>query len=302
MNELEQLVFDLLLNGVSLNKIQETLSLSNDIFLQCMKNIRAYYPSYTILLDSSGTYFLKPTLPAPPTNRIRIKMYKDSIKFLHISDLHIGNEHDRIDLYKIVFEHAASKGIHFITNTGDIIENIYYLKPNKLRLKTVREQIECFIQSYPYDKNIHTITIFGNHDTSEEDIQQIIEQERPDIIPLGFGEGFIDLKNDAIKLEHNLSGSYKHHDETTPLTFRGHSHKTKYDLRRDNALIYVPALSDALPTNYKEKPIKGFLESEIKLDEHGRMKRVFIKEYTIEPTKRLASEMTLTLRRRDKDE
>ena len=301
MNALEKLVFDLLKNGVSLNKIQDTLNLSNEVFLTTIKNIRANYPYLERELDSSGTYFLKPTTFIDSSNRVRIKMYKDSIRMLHISDLHIGNKNDRLDLLDTVYDHAKLKGIHYITNTGDIIENICYLKQNKLRLKTLKGQIYSFIKNYPYDKDIHTITIFGNHDVTPEDIDiaQIINEERHDIIPLGYGEGFIDLKEDSIKLEHNLTTSNKHHNTSSPITFRGHSHKTKYDLRRDNALIFVPALSDALPSNYKEKPLKGFLESEIKFNEDGHIKRVFIREYTIEPHKRLASEMTLSLRKSD---
>jgi len=306
MTELEQLIFDLLKNGVSLNKIQDTLNISNQVFLTSIKNIRAYYPSLSRELDSSGTYFLKPTNNIEQTNRIRIKMYKDNIRLLHISDLHIGNKNDRLDLLDTVFDHAKSKGIHYITNTGDIIENIHYLKQNKLRLKTIKGQIYSFIKNYPYDKDIHTITILGNHDVTQDEeginIQEIINSERHDIITLGYGLGLIDLKNDTVALEHNLIGDNKHHQSSNHVTFRGHSHKTKYDLRRDNALIFVPALSDALPTNYKEKPLKGFLESEIKLNEEGYIKRIFIKEYTIEPHKRLASEMTLSLRRDDNND
>ena len=306
MSELEQLVFDLLKNHVSLNKIQDTLNLSNESFLHIIKNIRAYYPYLTRELDSSGTYFLNVSDSIEQSNRIRIKMYKDSIKFLHISDLHIGNKNDRPDLLDLVFDHAASKGIHYITISGDIIENIYYLKQNKLRVKTIKGQIYSFIKYFPYDKDIHTISVLGNHDQKHKeddlDVKQVIEEERHDIIILGYGIGYIDIKNDSIALEHNLSGDNKHHHTNSHLTFRGHSHKTKYDLRRDNALIFVPALSDALPSNYKEKPLKGFLESEIKLDEEGHMKRIFTKEYTIEPHKKLASEMTLSLRRGDYDE
>lgn len=303
MTEIEQLIINLMSNGVSLNKIQDALSLSDKAFLSCIKNIRANYPNLERVLDSSGTFFLKFNPDYQPSNRIRIKMYKDSFRLLVTSDLHIGNKDDRPDLLDIVFDHAASKGIHYIANTGDIIENVYFLKPSKLCVNNSKGQAYRFIRFYPYDKDIHTIAVLGNHDVQRDEndpnIEEIITRERHDIIILGPGKGYIDIKNDSIGLEHNLCGSSKHHQSTVPITFRGHSHKTKYDLRRDNALIFVPALSDALPSNYKEKPLKGFLEAEVKLNEQGHIKRMFIKEYTIEPTKKLASEMTLSLRKKD---
>ena len=306
MTEREQLVLSLMSNRVALDKIKDVLSLSDHEFLITLKNIRANYPNLTRQLDSEGTYFLIPVdQEIQPSNRVRINVLEDSFKLLLISDLHIGNKRDRLDLFDTVFDHATKKGIHYIANTGDIVENTYYLKPNKLRLKTLRGQITSYVRNYPYSPHIITINLYGNHDLKKDedelDVAQTIELERPDIISLGYGQGFIDIQNDFITLEHNLCNTTKHRNAEYPITFRGHSHKTKYDLRRDNALIFVPSLSDALPTNYSEKPLKGFMESEFKLDETGHIKRIFIKEYTLEPHKKLASEMILSLRR-DNDE
>ena len=307
MNEKETLIFNLLQNNVSLNKIQDTLQIPNEQFIIYLKNIRANYPYFKRKLDSNGTYFLIPSSKEiKPSNRVRINLYKDNFKLLLISDLHIGNKKDRPELLDLVFEHAASKGINYIANTGDVIENIYYLKASKLRLKTLKGQLSSYLKNYPYDPNIITINLYGNHDLQHKEddlnIEEIISRERHDIISLGYGQGFIDLKKDFITLEHNISNAIKHRNSEYPITFRGHSHKTKYDLRRDNALILVPSLSDALPSNYSEKPLKGFLETEFKFDNTGHIKRLFIKEYTIEPHKHLASEMILSLRKDDNND
>ena len=66
-------------------------------------------------------------------------------------------------------------------------------------------QIEYFIKKYPYDKSINNFMIFGNHDYHSLhfdgfDISKTIKNSRYDIIPIGFGQGNVNVKNDNIIL------------------------------------------------------------------------------------------------------
>ena len=75
------------------------------------------------------------------------------------------------------------------------------------------------------------------------DLQKIIIDNRHDILPLGYNQANIDVKNDTIALLHpNNNEKYQLEDK---IVFRGHSHqsKQKIDAGGNKILIYVPTCS-----------------------------------------------------------
>ena len=56
------------------------------------------------------------------TNTIYSLQEERDIKMLLISDLHFGNELERIDLVDRAFEYCVKNGIHIILCTGDMID------------------------------------------------------------------------------------------------------------------------------------------------------------------------------------
>ena len=73
----------------------------------------------------------------------------------------------------------------------------------------------------------------------------------------------------------------------------------KYNLKKGQAVINVPALSDATPENYEYPHSKGFLDVEITFKDDNKMDKVYIKQFVIDKQLTIASEFTLALRRKE---
>ena len=307
MTELTREIIKLMSQGKSLNEVKAILNLPDQMFLSAIKTIRSSYQNYKREFLDNGTVFYlpeEPKLELPP-NKIQLISTQETFRAIFISDLHCGNKKDRLDLLNDVYEYAIKHGIHIIVNTGDVLENIYSLPPRQLKQKTLEGQINSLVRNHPYSPDIINLVLYGNHDhraliDQGVDVASIIEQERYDLVSLGYGEAFIQTKDDEIALQHNI-GNTRH----TPLPvgpkviFKGHSHKMKYNLKKGQAVINVPALSDATPENYEYPHSKGFLDVEITFKDDNKMDKVYIKQFVIDKQLTIASEFTLALRRKE---
>ena len=240
-----------------------------------------------------------------PPNKIQLVSTGETFRAIFISDLHCGNKKERLELLHDVYEYAIKHLIHLIINTGDVLENTYSLPPRQLKQKTIEGQINSLIRNHPYAPEITNLVLYGNHDhraliDQNIDVASIIEQERYDLVSLGYGEAFVQTKDDEIALQHNI-GNTRHTPLPTgaKLIFKGHSHKMKYNLKKGQAVINVPALSDATPENYEYPHSKGFLDVEITFKDDQKMDKVYIKQFVIEKQLTIASEFTLALRRKN---
>lgn len=299
MTELEERIYLLYTSGVSLDDIQKRLGVSNTDFLNVLKNIKVlhqmpsnYYSDGRIIYNPSK----KPNEPQ------RIIVHKDNLRVLFYSDLHAGNTKDCLDYLDLVYDHATAEDIHILFNTGDVIENIYHEPERKLRQKTIEGQIKHLLRHLPYSSSVTNFVLYGNHDHHALtdygiDIAARLEEERPDFISLGYGEANVAVKNSIITLQHNLKNRRMAIPEDSDIVFRGHSHKMKIDLRKETPLIFVPALSDALPESYTYGPIPGFLDVTFTFTKEGTIDRVFITEFNTEKKLRQVSECVLTLKK-----
>lgn len=194
---------------------------------------------------------------------------EDDMKFLLISDLHFGNELERIDLVNRAYEYCIKNGINIILCGGDLIDGAFTKGTQKI--SDLYEQVEYFMKNYPYDKNILTFSVAGDHDVSvltkaSLDIMEICNNFRHDIVIVGYNNAKINLKNDGIQLFHfNKDFSCK---RTSPIILNGHLHKYSTEINNNSLNIPLPTLSNIvqpMPTALELDVYfyKGYIETAI---------------------------------------
>lgn len=171
---------------------------------------------------------------------------ENNLKFLIISDLHFGNELERLDLINRAYNYCIKNGINVILSGGDLIDGTH--TQGEQKISDLYKQIEYFIKNYPYDKNILTFSVAGDHDISAfiSDSLSIIEMcnnFRHDIVIGGYNNTGINIKNDQILLYHRIEGGNMRYT-TAPLILHGHFHKYTTRMKDNSLNVSIPSLSD----------------------------------------------------------
>ena len=192
-------------------------------------------------------------------------LYYNVIVFSKESGIISNNGHCVIYHNKKVYDYASKNNIHIIFNCGDLLEGIHTC--DRRNINNIHDQIEYTIQKYPYDKDICNIVVFGNHDYHAFhhmglDISKKIKNIRHDIIPLGFGQGYVNIKKEKILLQHELCAvNLSPIDDKAKLALIGHGHMMKTKIY-DNLLLCLPSLSRVCPDKTKEN-IPSFVDLEL---------------------------------------
>lgn len=180
---------------------------------------------------------------------------KNYIEFIVISDLHLCNKLDRIDLLYKAYEYADKNKLKYVINLGDVFDSYMPHNKNDLKIKTLSKQVEYVIDNYPYSDTIKTLVLYGNHDYYSKlyyhkDIVKWFSDERCDLINLGYGENYINIKDNYVKLQHEIDylKNYKKNLETY-ITLLGHYHNYKVRINDNNIYVYAPSLSDLKMNN-----------------------------------------------------
>lgn len=196
-----------------------------------------------------------------------LRKNNDGIRIALISDLHLGNINDRVDLLKLAYDYAKNNNIKYVINLGDNIEGVMPHNKNDLKIDNVNEQIDYLIENYPHDNNIKSLLLYGNHDyypllNENMDVAKEITSKRKDLFNLGYGESYIRIGDNFIKLGHEISllKNYKQ-NVSTYLSFLGHIHSYKIKSTDDSILVSVPSLSNVSPN--KDINIPGLLDVKI---------------------------------------
>ena len=198
----------------------------------------------------------------------------DDSKILIISDTHYGSIYENINYAYDLFNFAAANGIHTILHGGDIIESD--IKPKKGY--NDMKQAYYFIKKYPFDNNINTYALLGNHDylaiNKNEKIRDILDS-RNDINILGYRKSYFKWCGNTISLQHDIKNFklcfpsfYSEY-----ICFKGHSHFYHIVGKKNgkNERIYIPPMCDD-PVYYlsnsdlktEDSVVKpGFLTAEI---------------------------------------
>ena len=231
------------LNISSSQLYDELLKLKN----RGIRHSRKYYSDGSIKYSNVSTMQdLKNYMDAKQDRTIITDTNENSMKFLLISDLHFGNELERIDLIDRAYNYCIKNGINIILCGGDLIDGTFTRGTQKI--SDLYEQIEYFIKNYPQDKSILTFSVAGDHDisafnTASLDIIEMCNNFRHDIVIGGYNNTGINLKNDKIHLYHHIEAGGMR-QTTAPIILHGHSHKYSTEIKNNSLNITIPTLSN----------------------------------------------------------
>lgn len=301
MKEVEKKILELISYNYKVSDILSILNISKEEFALNLKTLQAKGYAYQKLVDEVGSTYFIPLI----NNNFKLAINESKLNILVISDLHLGRKKDNLDIIRQVYNFAKKESIGVVLNLGDFLENVYHLPSKDLKYCFLKDQIDYVIKQFPYDDNIVTINLYGNHDfrgliDEDIDVGKIIEEGRVDLINLGYHKAILDMQNDHIFLGHNQNGDAIKIYSSCSLFLNGHSHRMRIKYG-EKPFIYVPTLSNLIPDSYKVKPIPGFLEMDFVFYNNGMIKSLFIKNYIIVNSSiRLSSEENMQLVRKGK--
>lgn len=287
MNETNLLIIKLIEQNYSLDQISLKLNLSKRQLYVRLKQIINYgytlSPKYMYNADIHYKIICDDKKPEYDFS-ISIPKKRQIFNFLAVSDLHVGNENSDLRLMNYVYDYAVKNGINYIFVCGDNIEGDY--TTDKKSISNVHDQLKYFIKKYPYDKSVNSVMIFGNHDYHSLRFDglnpaQTIKNSRYDIIPIGYGQGNVNLKNDSLVLFHKLyEKSYPDLKSEDKIILSGHGHMMKTKLK-DQLWLCIPSLSYVSIDKTKEI-IPGFVDLSVNFDK-GKFECIEAKQIVITP-------------------
>lgn len=307
MNEVNKKILNLIFKEASLSEISHLTNLDPRKVWQRINALKRIGYNIKEKYYSNGdiVFSLSTQLPLTVKQNAPIDLYSftsnQSFKALIISDLHFGNINERTDLLYRAYDYCAEEGIHIILNCGDFIDG--FLGRKEKIYENGYEQLKHALKKHPFDNGIISFVVLGNHDASTLDRQGIdiskgIKNSRPDIIPLGYARGTINIKNDSISLCHSIKGTslaskISYGSDSSIICF-GHSHKTKIDFKTPSKLyIDVPSLSNLRFS--EDEILPGAIEIECSFNK-GFFETIIIKSLLFGKRIYKTNEMLLTLR------
>lgn len=261
MSETNKIILELIKQNKTLKDISEIMNLSIKQVYQRIRQINEFGYQFYTRYHADGTIEFNPrrTIVDPNDFENSKKIYSydtDQIfSALIISDLHLGNSNERLDLVKRIYEFCSQNDIHIILNAGDFLDGLFS-RTERLH-EDYLEQLYYVTNKFPYDDDILNFVLLGNHDASilehkYLDVAKFLERQRHDIIPIGYSKGTVRIKNDSIALTHPMPHSRSYRYTTTPIdspiVFKGHHHKMKVESQNEQVNCTLPSLSDLLFT------------------------------------------------------
>ena len=247
-------LIQLINEGKTCNEICAILNLSNKQLFNYLTLLRNKGLMFERKYCSNGIMYYKPISSISKLNdynsnedAIITRNQDNQFRCLVISDLHFGSKLERLDLLDRAYDYCIKNNIHIIFCCGDMIDGTY--GKFEKDISNIYNQIEHFIKDYPFDKNILTFDVAGDHDldglySGYQDIIEITNNYRQDIIIGGYNNRVVNIKNDSVHLYHHINGG-SHINKNSPLSLHGHSHKYIANLADNKFLnIAVPSLSD----------------------------------------------------------
>ena len=270
MTEINLKILELINKDKSLKEIASIVGMTEkQLYVRIRQIISNGYSLDPIYTHDSEIYYKinNKDINKKYDNNIRINVPTDlrQLRCIAISDLHIGNVNSNIDLLKKVYDYALKNNIHIIFNCGDFLEGVHAC--DKRNINNIYDQIEYITEKHPYDKSINNFVVFGNHDYhafhhNGFDVSKKISNLRHDIIPIGFGQGIVNIKKEKILLQHELCAvNLPKLNEDIKLALVGHGHMMKTKVY-DNLLLCLPSLSYVCPDKTKEN-IPSFVDLEL---------------------------------------
>ena len=201
---------------------------------------------------------------------LNIENIPDNIfRAIMISDLHLGSKLDNLDYLYMVYNYCKNNDIHLIFNGGDIIQGT--LGPR--RIMKIEDQIEYLLKYYPKEDDILNFLVLGNHDadavrTLGLDLNNIINENREDLISLGYRAKKINIGNSYFALAHEPSDLW---DIKAPFKINGHGHRFQAKIKENALSISIPTLSDDIKDDF----LPGMVETNILMENKTLKKGIF---------------------------
>lgn len=264
---MEKEVMDRIYYYITKKKSVDEICKSMEINEYELIGIIMYMKENGYLIDYINGEIVKLKRPISNNGVYEIPSDLKDIKMLFISDTHLTNKADRLDILRYLYEKAEDKDIKYIIHGGDLLDGIYTNRPQhlyELRCISFDEHLDYVIEKYPKYSG-KTYFIGGNHmDTyfrnSGSDMGKAISKEREDMIYLGTDTADLSIGKLNIHMHHGGGGnaysrSYKlqRYVETLPLdkkidiVLQGHFHNAMYMNYMDKHCFQVGSLEDETP-------------------------------------------------------
>lgn len=291
--------------GLTLNEISSKLNLSHKQIYYILRSLKLlgmkfdkkyYYDGEVIYIPKKDFSYSSKKNNA----NIITSPSCDSFKTMVISDLHIGNELENMDAWYKIYDYCIVNNIHIIIIAGDFLDGIKIGREEVKKHKYPLEQIEYALKHYPFDKNILNFTVLGNHDIDSLssfgiDFATYLRNFRHDIVPLGYGYGRINVKNDKIFITHPLCIGINNNLDLTSnyLLIKGHHHCNKSIIGSNgNGSLTVPSLSNLFVSDEEFLPGAMVITTKFK---NGFFDTVYIENLLINDKVRVVSSLQYTI-------
>ena len=266
-------LLELISKGCPNDEICKELNISRNQLKRRVESIK--YEGYNIVTrynyNGTSRYFLDKR-PKDDANSFPIyTSNKKEFKMIAIADTHFGFKKSKLEYSHLLYDYCEKKGLNIIVHCGDILQGSFQSE------YSCEEQLEQFLKDFPHSNNILMFTAFGNHE--EEivhkglNVSRIIEKERDDIIPLGYGMSKLKVYSNNILVSHK-----RNFKEEYGLKLAGHSHRYKFVTSPTGPIIVVPTLSDHLHTT----DYPGAVELKISLDGNKNFNKLEVTHLTID--------------------
>lgn len=253
-NDIVLVLMDLLRKGKDTEEICNILKIDNKTLYKLLLELKnkgvKFTKDYSIDGDIHYKFINKISDLKQKAKTIIVPESLNSVKILAISDLHFGNQKERLDLVDRAYNYCIKNDIHLIFCGGDIIDGAYSKEAQKIT--NSYEQAEYLIEKYPYDKSILTFAVGGDHDFSafyreSIDIIEMCDNYRHDIVIGNYNNAIINMKKDKIQLYHYIKGGVVLNVDTS-LMLHGHMHDFGLRMQQDRLNVTLPSLSDIANT------------------------------------------------------
>lgn len=285
MSEINDIIMKMILEKATVNEIVKATGSSHKQLFYRLNMLRTKGYDFKKKYYNNGeiTYKINRTIETSDDKGVILfTSHKEkSLTAMLISDLHTCNEYDRLDLLYELYELCIKHNIHIILNGGDLIDGLF--GPDNKRFDTYEQQINYLLKMYPYDKNIINFVCLGNHDFDSlkakgQDLKNILSIKRHDIVPIGYGFGIINIKNDQIIMKHPKTPTLTEiSDLKHKLILSGHYHQVQTSNIDDNVYIFLPSLSDIGRNEFGSLP--GAIKMTINFSSNGLFKDATFEQY-----------------------
>ena len=275
-NQLTLNIIDLINKGKTNREICEKLNIDHKTLYFELKKVKNCERNYDreFFYDGKIVSKEKPKNKYGKENVLNIGN-NNTLRFLVISDLHYGNSLENVEAVNRAFNYAKGRGINIILACGDFIDGTF--SKGMQIIERYFKQFEHFVLDYPYDKEITTFGVGGNHDysikfTDDFDFIKFCSRYRDDVVVDNYCNSVFKLGNDSILMHHDIEG-FQRINKLSKIVLNGHRHKysANYINNKKTINIYVPTLSNLVQV------VPEILELDLSLD-NGMIINVNVKE------------------------